>query len=337
MIEGRRQTLTPPAPAPVARERGSPAHQNSATAVQWSSPSPAERERGPGGEGHWPPLPLRRRAATLLGEVGDPRLLDPQHGDAPLGGYWCAIDAGPFWFGDDREGALRQMTLPYPYRIGRYPVTNAEYGRFIDARGYQERRWWTDNWWAYSQRQSWTEPRLWNNAERNQPTQPVVGVTWWECAAYCAWLTAQGQAVGWLATSDAIRLPTSLEWERAARGTDQRRYPWGDEPPDAERANYRDTGIGQPTAVGCFPAGAATCGALDLAGNVMEWMSTPFNAQAQVGSQKDFTAGELVLLSYGWYNGNLEQLSCGARCRYNPFVRDFGWAFRVVWSRALAE
>jgi len=229
------------------------------------------------------------------------------------------------------------MTLPYPYRIGRYPVTNAEYGRFIDARGYQERRWWTDNGWAYSQRQSWTEPRLWNNAERNQPTQPVVGVTWWECAAYCAWLTAQGQAVGWLATSDAIRLPTSLEWERAARGTDQRRYPWGDEPPDAERANYDATGVGQPTVVGCFPTGAAACGALDLAGNVMEWMSTPVTARDQVEPQKDFTTIERVLQSWSAYYNQSEQLSCGARSRSDPDFRYSYRAFRVVWSRALAE
>jgi len=307
------------------------------TAIPGSPPSPAERERGPGGEGHWPPLPLRLRAATLLGDIGDPRLLDPQRGDAPLGGYWCPIDAGPFWFGDDRSEELRQVTLPYTYRIGRYPVTNAEYGRFITAGGYQERRWWTEHGWAYSQRERWTEPRYWNNAERNQPTQPVVGVNWWECAAYSAWLAEIGRAASWLPTYDAIRLPTSLEWERAARGTDQRRYPWGDEPPDAERANYDATGVGQSTAVGCFPAGAAACGALDLAGNVLEWMSTPFEAQAQVESQKDFTAGERVLLSHGWYSGNLEQLSCGARVGFNPLYGGINWAFRVVWSRALAE
>ena len=182
-----------------------------------------------------------------------------------------------------------------------------------------------------------TLPRFWEDSTYNQPTQPVVGVSWYEAAAYCAWLTEVGRAAGWLATSDAIRLPTSLEWERAARGTDQRRYPWGDEPPDAERANDDATGVGQPTVVGCFPTGAAACGALDLAGNVMEWMSTPVTARDQVEPQKDFTTNEQVLVTYNDYHDQSEQLSCGARVRNDPYNGDFDWAFRVVWSRALAE
>jgi len=315
--------------------------------VQWSSPSPALRERGPGGEGHWPPLPLRLRAATLLGDIGDPRLLDPQRGDAPLGGYWCPTDAGPFWFGDDRREELRQVTLPYTYRIGRYPVTNAEYGRFIEAGGYQERRWWTEHGWRYLQPGSErryessderiTLPRYWDNAERNQPTQPVVGVSWWECMAYCAWLTEKGQNAGRLPATDAIRLPTSLEWERAARGTDQRRYPWGDNAPDTERANHQATGVGQTTAVGCFPAGAAACGALDMAGNVMEWLATPEGEPELAEARKDFTPDERVLLTYSGFTDNSEQLSCGARNWINPYYWGNFWAFRVVWSRALAE
>ena len=182
-----------------------------------------------------------------------------------------------------------------------------------------------------------TLPRFWEDSTYNQPTQPVVGVSWYDAAAYCACLTEVGRAAGWLATSDAIRLPTSLEWERAARGTDQRRYPWGDEPPDAERANDDATGVGQPTVVGCFPTGAAACGALDLAGNVMEWMSTPISAQDQVEPQKDFTTSERVLQSWSAYYNQSEQLSCGARDRYVPDSRKLDWAFRVVWSRALAE
>ncbi len=281
------------------------------------------------------PLPLRLNAAALLGEVGDPRLLNVQTGDAPLGGYWCPIDAGPFWFGDDRQGALRQVTLPYAYRVGRYPVTNTEYRRFIEAGGYQQQQWWTENGWQ--DKGSRTQPSYWDNAERNQPTQPVVGVSWYEAVAYCAWLTAQGQTAGWLANGDAIRLPTSLEWERAARGIDQRRYPWGNEPPDAERANYNDTGIGRPTPVGCFPAGAATCGALDLAGNVWEWTSTPYQEPELVEARKDFTQNTYVLLSYSYYNAELANLCCGARNGIYPVYRYNVRSFRCFSSRALLE
>ena len=290
------------------------------------------------------PLPLRLKTAALLGEVGDPRLLNPQTGDAPLGGYWCPIDAGPFWCGDDRQGAVRQVTLPYAYRVGRYPVTNAEYRCFIEAGGYQQQQWWTENGWAYLQpgSQRWGEPnetritlpRLWENASYNQP---VVGVSWYEAAAYCAWLTVQGQTAGWLAGTDVIRLPTWLEWERAARGIDQRRYPWGNEPPDAERANYKDTGIGRPTPVGCFPAGAATCGALDLAGNVMEWSATPGDEPELVEARKDFTPNDRILMKYSDYTEKVENLCCGARDWYIPYIwNDFG-SFRCFSSRALLE
>jgi formylglycine-generating enzyme required for sulfatase activity len=281
------------------------------------------------------PLSVRLDAAALLGDMGDPRLLNVQTGDAPLGGYWCDIDAGPFWYGDERHAALREMTLPYSYRIARYPVTNAEYRRFIEAGGYQERRWWTENGWRYTG--FLTQPFYWENATYNQPTQPVVGVTWWECAAYCAWLTEAGRAAGWLPATDEIRLPTSLEWERAARGTDQRRYPWGDAPPDPERANYDATGVGQPTPVGCFPAGAAACGTLDMAGNVMEWMSTPVEQRDQMAARKDFTPNERVLLSWSMFRNNSAQLSCGARGRYDPIYWNDIRSFRIIRSRALAE
>ena len=335
--------------APRARSGDEAAKALVATLVEGDRlPSPREGE-GLGVRGSRekaiPPLALRLRAAALLGEVGDPRLLDPQRGDAPLGGYWCPVDAGPFWFGDDRQGALRQVTMRYAYRIARYPVTNAEYRRFIDAGGYQDPQWWTENGWAYLQpgSQRWGEsnetritlPRFWDNVERNQPTQPVVGVSWYEASAYCVWLTATGRAAGWLPVGDEIRLPTSLEWERAARGIDQRRYPWGDEPPNAERANYQATEIGRATPVGCFPAGAASCGALDVAGNVYEWLSTPHAEPERSEARKDFTPNEGVLMKNSAWAATIENMCCGARFRYNPNYRSNFNAFRSVWSRAL--
>ena len=300
---------------------------------------------GRGSAGRYPPLPLRLQAAALLGEVGDPRLLNPQTGDAPLGGYWCQLEAGPFWYGDDRNNELRRETLPYPYRIGRYPVTNNEYRRFIEAGGYQEQRWWTEQGWTYLQPGGFrytgeperiTLPRLWDNATYNEPTQPVVGVSWYEAAAYCAWLTEVGRAARWVAANASLRLPTSLEWERAARGLDdQRRYPWGNEAPDAERANYQATGLGRPSAVGCFPAGAAACGALDMAGNVLEWLSTPSGEPGRVEAQKDFTLSDRVMVTWSYHDSQVEQLCCGSRNWDNPDVGGDAGSFRVFWPLAL--
>jgi formylglycine-generating enzyme required for sulfatase activity len=232
---------------------------------------------------------------------------------------------------------LHQVTLPYTYRIARYPVTNAEYRRFIEAGGYQERRWWTEQGWAYSRRQSWIEPRLWKDERFNQPTQPVVGVSWYEAVAYCAWLTEAGRVAGWLPATDAIRLPTSLEWERAVRGTDQRRYPWGDEAPNAERANYKDTGIGRPTPVGCFPAGEAACGALDGAGNVWEWLATPYAEPELVDARKDFTTSEWVLMKSSAWATEVANLCCGARDWSGPDDWCNFRSFRIIRFRALAE
>jgi formylglycine-generating enzyme required for sulfatase activity len=256
----------------------------------------------------------RVAAAHVLGTLGDPRLLDPTTGDSPTGDYWCHVAAGTFWFGDDRKEELRQMHLDYPFNIGRYPVTNAEFAHFINDKGYENRQWWTEQGWQQREKSAWIEPRLWHDTRFNNPSQPVVGISWYEGAAYCAWLTAQGHTHGWLPEDEEIQLPTSLEWERAARHTDQRPYPWGSAEPTREHANFGRTGIGTTAPVGCFPRGAAVCGALDMAGNVMEWMATSDDAPAEQSPRRDFAPGDEVLQSYSeWSDEGLEQMFCGSR------------------------
>jgi formylglycine-generating enzyme required for sulfatase activity len=109
---------------------------------------------------------------------------------------------------------------------------------------------------------------------------------------------------------NGVRLPTEIEWEAAARGGDDRLWPWGDEVPDTTRATFGQ-GIGDPSAVGQRPAGAAPCGALDLAGNVWEWTS---DGAARGGS----------------YLSQPGELRCTARLPLHPAARDPYVGFRVV-------
>ena len=287
------------------------------------------------------PLTARIGAGETLGQLGDPRLLDPASGDSSLHTpYWCELGAGPFWHvaGDGHPGAREQLerrALPASLRLARYPVTNAEYQRFVAAGGYGERRWWAEGGWQFlcgAQNAPLGQPALWDAAPFNGPSQPVVGVSWYEADAYCRWLSAEGRQAGWLAAGARLRLPTALEWERAARHTDRRRFPWGDEHPDGERANYDGSGLRAPTPVGCFPAGAAACGALDMAGNVWEWTATPWGGPHSPAPRADFAPDETPIICGGAFNWGASYLRCEARYWFKPGQRHNLLGFRLVWG-----
>ncbi|WP_026370080.1 formylglycine-generating enzyme family protein [Kallotenue papyrolyticum] len=109
------------------------------------------------------------------------------------------------------------------------------------------------------------------------PTHPVVDVSWHEAQRFCAWLRQL--------TGQPFRLPTEAEWEKAARGTDGRAFPWGDRF-DPARCNTRESGIGTTTPVDHYPTGASPYGVLDLAGNVYEWtqsLQAPYPYRAEDG------------------------------------------------------
>jgi len=162
-------------------------------------------------------------------------------------------------------------TPNWPFQIGRYPVTNAQFRRFVDDGGYKNDEWWQDEEGReYRDKNQWSKPRYWNDNDLNWPTQPVVGISWYEANAYCAWLTKQLHNNQTIAADHVVRLPTQEEWMLAARAS-QSAYPWGRDDFDATHANTEESNLNQTTPVHMYPAGATEDGVWDLSGNVWEW------------------------------------------------------------------
>jgi formylglycine-generating enzyme required for sulfatase activity len=155
------------------------------------------------------------------------------------------IPEGVFTMGDD-ENAPRREIYTDAFYIDKFEVTVARYARFMKATG------------------SLRPPEGWEEADPERaPSLPVTGVDWDDAQAYCLWA--------------GKRLPTEAEWEKAARGGDGRLYPWGDESPSPERANFANTSPkaydGGLTAPGARPAGRSPFGVHDMAGNAAEWVA----------------------------------------------------------------
>jgi formylglycine-generating enzyme required for sulfatase activity len=279
-------------------------------------------------EGTALPSAKRVSAGLLLGRLGDPRAgvctLRPEM--APIAGgsfvignteqeYRGIIAAekdGPFaqevkdWY----ESTINDQSLTIaPFDIARYPVTNAQFARFIADRGYdQNQHWWDAAGQAWLRKSGATEPREWAS-ERfgiTRPNHPVVGVSWYEATAFCRWLTQT------LNDSYDYVLPSEAEWEHAARGTARRIYPWGGDAPDGERANF-DRANNSTTAVGCFSTGATQEGVLDLAGNVWEWTRSAYQSYPYDPEDGRETPDESVEKSFTLRGGGWDLQSVNLR------------------------
>jgi len=261
----------------------------------------------------------RVKAADLLGKVGDPRLGQDNRIVIPGGTFLMGAqdknendrnhDAEAY--GD--ESPVRKITLR-SYRIGKYPVTVQEFAVFIEKAGYAEEKYWkAGGFGKFSEPEDWTR-------QREYPNRPVVGLSWYEATAYCSW--AGG------------RLPTEAEWERAARGTEGGKYPWGKDPPDASRTNYSETGLAHPTPVGLFPKGNTSEGLSDLSGNVYEWCQDwfgdydPESGDNPTGPKEGTTK---VVRGGCWYN-DARLVRASYRDYLGPEDRSNNVGFRVGWG-----
>lgn len=274
----------------------------------------------------------------------------------PLHPALVEIPAGPFVMGSDsreirqlgrtaqgsrmewyaREQPAHTLTLP-DYWIGRCPVTVGEFRAFMAAQGYTTRAFWSEPGWRWRERNQITQPEYWADSTwSGDDRYPVVGVSWYTAEAYCTWLA--------LETGIPYRLPTEQEWEKAARGADGRRYPWGSrweasycnvssnalESWDAPPIERKLLPVGQYS-----PQGDSPFGCVDMAGNVWEWCDSPLRRYplSLTPTTGPYAGHEPQIVRGGsWYHSP-EDARCAARYCYYPHGRDNVVGFRIAASQ----
>lgn len=224
----------------------------------------------------------------LMGEraLRPPGTVSPRMNAVVIERREVLIDGGPFVQGAadepwayDNERPAHEVDLP-PFFIDTVPVTNADFRQFIDDRGYDRRSLWSTPGWSWRLEAGLEHPEFWRREGNDSwsvlrfgrrvdlddiADQPVQHVCWYEAEAFARWA--------------GKRLPTESEWEKAATwdpatGT-KRRFPWGDDDADTERANLGQRHDG-PAPVGSYRAGASPHGVLGLIGDVWEWTASDF-------------------------------------------------------------
>lgn len=279
---------------------------------------------------------------------------DVRDGGGPLAGD-VVIPGGTYQLGGthdlgfifDNEKWAHAVEVA-PFALARAPVTNAEFAAFVRDRGYQRRELWSDEGWRWRERAGAEHPVYWRYEGGDrwcrrhfdrlvplEPHHPVIHVNWHEAEAYCRWA--------------GRRLPTEAEWELAASAEPtsdgrhivarKRRYPWGDDPPTAERANMDWRAMGC-LPVNALPDGDSAFGVRQMTGNVWEWTATEF------GPYPGFAPDPYKEYSEPWFTGHkvLRGGCWTTRARlirnswrnfYQPHRRDVWAGFRTCALRAV--
>jgi serine/threonine-protein kinase len=213
------------------------------------------------------------------------------------------IPGGEFWMGSDdgpkEEQPKRRVHLD-EYYIARNPITNGQYQCFIQETGHRP-------------------PAFWEEARFNQLYQPVVGVDWFDAMAYCQWA--------------GLQLPTEHQWEKAARGLDDRTWPWGNQEPDETRCNFNQN-VGATREVGSYLDGASPYDCLDMAGNVQEWCVTKWRESYEEEPDDSPEGDEGRILRGGCWQDDAQKIRCSRRFAHLPGWPGFpqrGISFRPVF------
>jgi iron(II)-dependent oxidoreductase len=266
------------------------------------------------------------------------------HGRAGLAGESVLVPGGEFVLGVDavsephsldNEREPHVVDLP-AFRIGRVPVTNGEWRHFVDDGGYGQQRWWSERGWTHRQEAGLTAPQFWNpdgtrtrfgHVEEIPADEPVQHITYFEAEAYAAWAGA--------------RLPTEMEWEKAAAwdptAGKRRRFPWGATEPTPHLANLGGDAL-RPAPVGAYPAGASAYGAEQMLGDVWEWTSSPlrpwpgFTPMLYEQYSQPFFDGDYKVLRGGSWAVAPGIMRPSFRNWDHPFRRQIFSGVRLAWD-----
>jgi iron(II)-dependent oxidoreductase len=216
-------------------------------------------------------LPVSRQVSESATDAGDAtglELIEVAAGDCTVG-----VAADGFAYDNERP---RQRTATGDYLIGRTPITNAAYLEFVEGGGYRRRKWWTPEGWAWKERHDINRPGAWtadlgsewrlSGLHPLDPARPVVHISWFEADAF--------------ARAHDVRLPTEVEWEKAATWDQERgralAHPWGDHDVQPGIHANLDQLHGGTAPVHAHPGGASPYGCLDMTGDVWEWTGSSF-------------------------------------------------------------
>lgn len=283
---------------------------------------------------------LNLRTGTALLEPGSAL----PAGRAGVAGSSVLVPAGPFVLGVDARNEPASLDNERPahvvdlpaFRIGRVPVTNAEWRAFIDDGGYRRRELWSPRGWEHCRQAGLSAPMHWNadgsrsrfgHLESIPGTEPVQHITYFEAQAYAAWAGA--------------RLPTEAEWEKACawdpHTSSRRRYPWGGLPPTSVHANLGGDAL-RPAPVGAYPDGASAYGVEQLLGDVWEWTSSPlrgwpgFTPMIYDRYTAPFFGGDYQVLRGGSWAVSPDILRPSFRNWDHPIRRQIFSGVRLAWD-----
>lgn len=229
-------------------------------------------------------------------------------------------DDGEWIYQDEKHPGLP------PFEISRYPITYAQFQTFVDdPQGYND----PQNRWFVGLAADDDDRRMREQyfKYRNHPRETV---NWYQVLAFCRWLSWRwggGYNLDDI-TAWAVRLPTEVEWEKAARGRDGREYPYGGEF-DAAKGNTSETGIRQTSAVGLFPQGASPYGVEEMSGNVWEWCLTDYDKPAPDAARENIRSSARRVLRGGSWGDNHDLARASFRVNSVPISRLNNVGFRV--------